>query len=303
MAAGDHFGVERDLPRRAVGRAGGVGGAQREAVDIGAVERRHVDRRRHIVRQHAAERSRRARRVSAGSGARSRCRSNRARASSAETTSRNCSCRAARAHRGEQFAVGCDRLAARSLMAMASPRPGARRDSLRCRPAPRIQPSARASACSGSSPTRPARPAPALRRTGTTSARPSGEAILRASSAANGWSSIMAAGEPRQHAAADGEPAGERRVDPPRQQQHRPRPTSRRRVSPGEMPMPWNATLADARERAHAGRCGPLPVPPIATTASAPSSLSAASSVRPSPTTACRSRCRSRARSRSRRRE
>ena len=27
-----------------------VGGAQREAVDVGAVERRHVDRRRHVVR-------------------------------------------------------------------------------------------------------------------------------------------------------------------------------------------------------------------------------------------------------------
>ena len=35
-----------------------VGGAQRKAVDIGAVERRHVDRRGEIVRQHAAERRR-----------------------------------------------------------------------------------------------------------------------------------------------------------------------------------------------------------------------------------------------------
>ena len=58
VAAGDHLGVERDLLRRAVGGAGGVGGAQRKAVDIGAVERRHVDRRGEIVRQHAAERSR-----------------------------------------------------------------------------------------------------------------------------------------------------------------------------------------------------------------------------------------------------
>ena len=56
VAAGDHLGVERELLRRAFGRAGGVGGAQREAVDIGAVERRHVDRRRQIIRQHAAER-------------------------------------------------------------------------------------------------------------------------------------------------------------------------------------------------------------------------------------------------------
>ena len=42
--------------RRRIGRARGVGGAQRKAVDIGAVERRHVDRRRDVVRQHAAER-------------------------------------------------------------------------------------------------------------------------------------------------------------------------------------------------------------------------------------------------------
>ena len=58
MAAGDHLGVERELLRRAVGGAGEVGGAQRKAIDVGAVERRHVDRRREIVRQHAAERRR-----------------------------------------------------------------------------------------------------------------------------------------------------------------------------------------------------------------------------------------------------
>jgi hypothetical protein len=58
MSAGDHLGVERKLDRCAVGCAGSIGGAQREAVDVGAVERRHVDRRREIVRQHAAERGR-----------------------------------------------------------------------------------------------------------------------------------------------------------------------------------------------------------------------------------------------------
>ena len=47
--------------------AGRVGGAQRKAIDIGAVERRHVDRRREIVRQHAAER-RRQRDALAGQG-------------------------------------------------------------------------------------------------------------------------------------------------------------------------------------------------------------------------------------------
>ena len=56
VAAGEHLGVEREPARRGFGRADRVGGAQREAVDIGAVERRHVDRRRDVVREHAAER-------------------------------------------------------------------------------------------------------------------------------------------------------------------------------------------------------------------------------------------------------
>ena len=56
MAAHDDFAIEREPARRGVGRAGEIGGAQRKAVDIGAVERRHVDRRQHVVRQHAAER-------------------------------------------------------------------------------------------------------------------------------------------------------------------------------------------------------------------------------------------------------
>jgi hypothetical protein len=33
-----------------------IGRAQREAVDVGAIKRRHIDRRRDVVRQHAAER-------------------------------------------------------------------------------------------------------------------------------------------------------------------------------------------------------------------------------------------------------
>ena len=39
-----------------VARARGVGGAQREAIDVGAVERRHVDRGNDVVREHATER-------------------------------------------------------------------------------------------------------------------------------------------------------------------------------------------------------------------------------------------------------
>ena len=41
--------------RRFAGR-GEIGGAHRKAVDIGAIERRHVDRRHDIARQRAAER-------------------------------------------------------------------------------------------------------------------------------------------------------------------------------------------------------------------------------------------------------
>ena len=51
-----------------------VGGAQRKAVDIGAVERRHVDRRHHVMREHARQRRTAARR-SPGSGDRSSRRS------------------------------------------------------------------------------------------------------------------------------------------------------------------------------------------------------------------------------------
>ena len=39
-----------------VAGADGIGRAQREAVDIGAVERRRIDRGHHVVRQHARER-------------------------------------------------------------------------------------------------------------------------------------------------------------------------------------------------------------------------------------------------------
>ena len=39
-----------------VAGAGGIGGAHREAVDIGAVERRRIDRGDDVVRQHAVER-------------------------------------------------------------------------------------------------------------------------------------------------------------------------------------------------------------------------------------------------------
>ena len=58
MPADDHLAVEMKPARRGVARARRVGGAQRKPVDIGAVERRHVDRRGHVVREHAVERHR-----------------------------------------------------------------------------------------------------------------------------------------------------------------------------------------------------------------------------------------------------
>ena len=56
MPADDHLAVEAQLSRRGVAGARGVGRAHRETVHISAVERRHVDRRGHVARQHAAER-------------------------------------------------------------------------------------------------------------------------------------------------------------------------------------------------------------------------------------------------------
>jgi len=56
VAAGDHFGIERDLARPGLARASRVGRTKREAVDVRAIERRYVDRRGQIVGQYAAQR-------------------------------------------------------------------------------------------------------------------------------------------------------------------------------------------------------------------------------------------------------
>ena len=58
MAADDHLRVEAQAYRRRVAGARRVGRAQRKAVHIGAVERRHVDRRRHIAGKHPGKRRR-----------------------------------------------------------------------------------------------------------------------------------------------------------------------------------------------------------------------------------------------------
>ena len=55
-AASDDFGIELKPLRGTVAGAGRIGGAHRETVDIGAVERRRIDRRDHVGREHAGER-------------------------------------------------------------------------------------------------------------------------------------------------------------------------------------------------------------------------------------------------------
>ena len=55
MAAHDHLAVKRKAARRDVARTCGVSGAQREAIDIRAIEWRHIDRRGDVVRKHTAQ--------------------------------------------------------------------------------------------------------------------------------------------------------------------------------------------------------------------------------------------------------
>jgi hypothetical protein len=55
-AAGNYLGVEDEPSRRAVAGARCVRGAHRETVDVGAIERRRIDRRDNISREHAGER-------------------------------------------------------------------------------------------------------------------------------------------------------------------------------------------------------------------------------------------------------
>ena len=222
VAAGDHLGVERELLRRAVGGAGDVGGAQRKAVDIGAVERRHVDRRGEIVRQHAAERGRERHalggqgreiemrlealaRLLGGDdfeklllarGLRGRRPAARSRRASALrlvahghglTTTRAPARMALAVGRNEDPAFGVGQrlhrqIALRDRLDLAEPPP--HRDDLG-----------------------------EAERRGDLARKLGGERLLL----------DQPEGAARQHAAADGEPARERRVDPARQQQHRPR--------------------------------------------------------------------------------
>ena len=87
--------------RRAIAGADAYRRRARKAVDIGAVERRRIDRRDDIGRKHAGE-TRGQRQRFGGRAASDRYRPRNAGAlPAAETTSRNCSCRAARAHRVE----------------------------------------------------------------------------------------------------------------------------------------------------------------------------------------------------------
>ena len=55
-AAGDDFVVQHEADRRGFTGGSEIGGTHRKAIDIGTIERRHVDRRHDVFRQRAAER-------------------------------------------------------------------------------------------------------------------------------------------------------------------------------------------------------------------------------------------------------
>jgi hypothetical protein len=58
MAADDHFGIEAQAHGRRIAGARAVGRAQRKAVHVGTIERRHIDRRRDIMGKHPGQRAR-----------------------------------------------------------------------------------------------------------------------------------------------------------------------------------------------------------------------------------------------------
>jgi hypothetical protein len=57
-AAGDYLVVQHHADRRSLPGRRKIGRTHRKAIDIGAVERRHVDRRHHVLRERTAERVR-----------------------------------------------------------------------------------------------------------------------------------------------------------------------------------------------------------------------------------------------------
>ena len=138
-------------------------------------------------------------------------------------------------------------------MATASPRRARRARWPSLSAGTRIQPSAWASACIDRYPCATGSTLPSRRRTATTSARPSGEAILRASSAANGCSSIRRkARRASMRRPTVSQPASAASIRPGSSSTGRVPTNPSAVVSPGVMPMPWNCDLADAGERAHA---------------------------------------------------
>ena len=191
----------------------GVGGAQREAVDIGAVERRHVERRDHVMRQHAAERCRERHALGRAAardraGSRSACAPPRRRplrgtapAAPPARTAASSSLSACAAPACALMASGLTDDARARRMAFAvgrnqDPAVGARQ---------RLQ---RQIAADASGSTRPSRAAHRndlgkAERRGDLARQLGGERLLL----------DQPEREPRQHAAADGEPAGQRRVD------------------------------------------------------------------------------------------
>ena len=94
---------------------------------------------------------------------------------------------------------------------------------------------------------------PSRTRTGTTSARPSGDAILRASVAGVAERFLVARGKAREQMPAQHQPARERRVEAAGQEQHRPRTDhAEGRGFAGRERDAVSLDVAEARERAHA---------------------------------------------------
>ena len=240
MAAGDHFGVERDLLRRAVGWRRPMSAAR--SAKPSTLARSNGGTSIGAPRSCASTRPSAAASVTRLGRAAARDRDG-AR-SAARFLGRNHfeELLLARGLRGPRRA---DRLSARDALGLACswPRPHhdarARPDNLRCRPAPGSSLRRAPAPASTGSPARPARPCRAAAAPATTSASPSGEAILRASSAANGWSSISRnATRASMRRPMVSQPASAASIRPGSSSTGRAPTNPSAVVSPGVMPMP-----------------------------------------------------------------
>ncbi len=209
-----------------VAGAGGVGGAHRKAVDIGAIERRRIDRRDHVGGKHARRAPRRA--------ARSRRRSGERSMHGLEAPARLCGrdhfeellLPRGAPHRVEDRVPSPDRPAgapvSRYLMAMVSPQPASRPEILRCRRNDDPAVAARQRLERQIAGRRAVPPCRRRSAPGSVRSSPIVEVTLRLSGSAVGIVFNAAAGKPGDEMAPDQKPDRQRGIEPPRHQQHRP---------------------------------------------------------------------------------